>query len=149
MVKDLFKQGISFGGTQLTLTDIHRQSSESSKEVLTFVERQIKKLIDQFEEKFPIVVVGGGASLFQSEEILIPSHHTVANAYGAAIAQPSYTVTKVLPLANREENIESLKQEIFSVLGKDALIDLIEVTPIHYLTGHFASYLMRGCCLKN
>jgi hypothetical protein len=116
------------------------------------VNQQINKLISRIEvKKLPVVVVGGGASLYNCPEAIFPQHAPVANAFGAALAEKSHTITRVLSLEHRDETLKQLKQEIYEALKGEAevQIDTVEVTPYNYLPGHLARYLVSGRRVKN
>jgi N-methylhydantoinase A/oxoprolinase/acetone carboxylase beta subunit len=97
----------------------------------------------------PLLVVGGGAILVdwpvQSvSEVLRPDYSSVANAVGAAIAQVSGEVERVVTLneANRNTVLDDARQEAkdkaISAGATDESVEIIEVeqVPISYLPGN-------------
>ena len=72
----------------------------------------------------PLMAVGGGAHLVPEQiagvtEVLWPPHHSVANAFGAAIAEAAGSVDKVYSYdaSSREACLESAREE-----AKDAAV---------------------------
>lgn len=107
----LTEEALVFGGTTLTLTDIAvaagrveigdpRRVRHLSTALIARVDAHLharfQRLLESFEradERLPLVLVGGGASLVGhllvelGREVIRPEHAPVANAYGAAVAQ--------------------------------------------------------------
>ena len=167
--KRLLQEAVSFGGSRLTLTDIAlseghleiegatRVEVKDAKEIFSFVFRQIEVLVSKMEGEMkglPIVLVGGGAALLPRHgRFLVPEHYGVANAFGAALAEESYTIDRVLPLEMREDTLARLEQELVQELDRRGCrsikIDNIEITPYTYLPGHLARYQLSGRGEKN
>jgi N-methylhydantoinase A/oxoprolinase/acetone carboxylase beta subunit len=107
----LTEEALVFGGTTLTLTDIAVAAERAeigdparvcqvSAALIARVDAHLgvrfQRLLESFEridERLPLVLVGGGASLVAhllealGREVIRPEHAPVANAYGAAVAQ--------------------------------------------------------------
>ncbi len=106
----LTSEGLIFGGTQLTLTDIAAASGalklgdptrvgdlprEVVKQAQETMHSMLNRAIDSMRpggRKLPVILVGGGAGLVQNTldaatEVIIPENSGTANAIGAAIAQ--------------------------------------------------------------
>lgn len=156
--KDLFMKSKAFGGDALTLTDVCLKlklfeikeaslqkiplTETMAKLILTHVETSIQKSIEKIrglKKDFPVVAVGGGAYAFSKSDCLIPENHFVANAYGASLAEISYTLDTVRENISKRGVLENLKEEvILGVLNKGAdpkevrIIDLV-VLPYSYL----------------
>lgn len=156
--KELFMKSKAFGGDVLTLTDVCLKlklfemkdaslqkiplTKSMAKLILTLVQTSIQKSIEKIrglKTDFPIVVVGGGAYAFSKSDCLIPENHFVANAYGASLAEISYTLDTVRENISKTSVIENLKEEVIQgVLSKGAdpkevrIIDLV-ILPYSYL----------------
>lgn len=155
----LLQDGLAFGGNQLTLTDIALKlgitmikgsqvenislSQSSCQQVMEEAKGQVKKLIEKIgigETDLPVVMIGGGSSLFEMYHN--PPFASVANAYGAAMAEVSYTVDTVVCLEKREEMLEKLSNEaINGAISKGASRERVtivdqKIIPYHYVPGH-------------
>jgi|694.fasta_scaffold35750_5 N-methylhydantoinase A/oxoprolinase/acetone carboxylase beta subunit len=168
-----FSQSLAFGGKQLTLTDIAlalgyleipgarlrniNLSHKGCKAVIDEAVRKIYELISKIgpdEFKLPIVMIGGGASLLPRNlfdgRITIPPYASIANAYGAALAQISATVDTVVSLEDRQPVLEKLQQQaIQSAIQKGAdfktvKITEIEILPYHYIPNKMARVIVRA-----
>ena len=108
----LLREGIAFGGTQLTTTDLavaagmldlgdrkrvaHLDGATCAK-VFTEAARKAEEAIDRMKTEsgdVPLIAVGGGAFLFPDKlpgvsQVIHVEHGDCANAVGAAIAQVS------------------------------------------------------------
>ncbi len=168
--KALALQSLSFGGDQLTLTDValfmqYVKIPESNSEclpinkaqglaVFTQVRTQIEELVLRMQGEsrdLPILLVGGGAALLPQGEYCIPKHFNVANAYGAALAEISGLVDTVVSLNNREEVLEKLyttaKQKAIDQGANPATLRLVDqqITPYSYVPNQMARVLVRYC----
>jgi N-methylhydantoinase A/oxoprolinase/acetone carboxylase beta subunit len=107
----LREEAIVFGGEALTLTDVAvaagraeigeaERARDIPTELLARVDARLRerfaRLLEGFErsgQRLPVVLVGGGAPLVAhlfaelDRDVIQPDHASVANAYGAAIAQ--------------------------------------------------------------
>ncbi len=164
--RKLFEEAVSFGGPQLTLTDIalalgHIKIPQARVEsvigdydakcVINAARDRIYSLVKQIEAEkghLPVILVGGGASLIPlsvfGDRYIHPEHASVANAYGAALAEVAVTVNKVVCLDNREAEIELLKEETFAKLrnkgacsATSRIVD-VSVLPYFYMPGNLA-----------
>ena len=124
----LFSEGVSFGGSTATLCDAAVTLGNAAipgakkcldamiaRNVLAAATETLEKLTMQMVAKddgLPWLLVGGGASLFASEKFTIPPHAHVANAFGAAFAEVSAEIDRVVSLENREKTLSVLKEEV-------------------------------------
>lgn len=168
-----FSQAVSFGGKQLTLTDIALAlgyveiqgarpknvslSHKGCKAVIDEAIRKIYELIAKIgpdESKLPIVMIGGGSSLMPKNlldgRIIIPPFAHIANAYGAALAQISATVDTVVSLEDRQSVLENLQQQAIQAAiqkgadFKNVKITDIEIIPYHYVPNRMARVIVRA-----
>jgi hypothetical protein len=104
----------------------------------------------------PIILVGGGASLLPriwlDKRCLIPSHASIANAYGAALAEITATIDTTVALDQREAVMEKLKNEAIRKLadlggdlGSARFVD-IQIIPYHYMPGMRARVIITASC---
>jgi N-methylhydantoinase A/oxoprolinase/acetone carboxylase beta subunit len=156
-----------FGGDVLTATDVVaaagktelgdrcRVSDLDSALVAELVER-MQAIVDEAVDRvrlssdpLPVIVVGGGRLLVTrpvsgASEMIVPEHYEVANAVGAAIAQVSGEVDRVVSLASlsREAALAEARAEAEAravKAGADPstlqLLDSEDV-PLAYLPGN-------------
>lgn len=161
--KDLFQQGISFGGSQLTLTDIaiamnqiqipHAKKSDISFDqcegLMKRVVETIDKLVVRLEPRsgdLPVILVGGGASLIPqhllSHRYQIPDYAHVANAFGAALGEVSATIDTIVCLDEREKVLDELRNQVLAKAGVGARLVDVQVIPYHYMPGNKARVVM-------
>ena len=119
----LTEQARVFGGTALTLTDVavaagrveigdrarvRDLSADLTASVDAHLRERFARLLEGFEQsgrRLKVVLVGGGAPLVAhlfadlGREVVSPEHASVANAYGAAIAQVGGEVDLTFSLA--------------------------------------------------
>lgn len=118
---ELTKRALVFGGDSLTATDVVVAAGhvdigkpdlvrDLPDDLVANALRTIGDAIDEAVDRVrlsadpvPVIVVGGGQILVQrpiagASEVIIPPHHDVANAVGAAIAQVSGEVERVFSL---------------------------------------------------
>jgi N-methylhydantoinase A/oxoprolinase/acetone carboxylase beta subunit len=132
----LQQEGLVFGGTTLTATDIavcagQAEIGDATKvahldarlveAALDDLHAQIEEAIDHIktsQHAIPLVLVGGGSILIGrplkgTSEVLRPDHASVANAVGAAIALVSGRVDKLYDVAalGRDAAIARAKEE--------------------------------------
>lgn len=168
-----FIDSLSFGGEQLTLTDISLALGHidivgakpqnvllSHKGCRAVLNEAIKKLytliakIGPEELLLPIIMIGGGSSLFPKNlldsRFVIPPYAHVANAYGAALAQISGVVDTVVSLEDRQEVLARLQQQAIQAAiqkGADYLtvkIENIDIIPYHYVPNRMARVIIRA-----
>lgn len=163
----LTSRALCFGGDVLTATDIAVAggwADVGNKALLAGVTAQtvanakteMRRLIETNLEKMkteardlPLLVVGGGAILVDWEvahttEVLRPAHASVANAVGAAIAQVSGEVERVVSITEitREKVLDDAKAEArANAIRAGATEDSVEIIeidqiPISYLPGN-------------
>jgi N-methylhydantoinase A/oxoprolinase/acetone carboxylase beta subunit len=172
--KALALQSLSFGGDQLTLTDValfmqYVDIPESNPERLSInkaqglavfsqVKTQIEELVLRMQGEYknlPILFVGGGAALlpssFSQGQYCIPTHFNVANAYGAALSEISGTVDTVVSLQNREEVLKELytaaKQKAIDQGANPMTLRLVDqqIIPYSYIPNQMARVVVRYC----
>ncbi|HEV8052726.1 MAG TPA: hydantoinase/oxoprolinase family protein [Parachlamydiaceae bacterium] len=166
-------QSVAFGGKQLTLTDIAlalgyfempgarikniKLSHRGCKTVINEAVRKIYELISKIgpeELQLPIVLIGGGASLFPKNlldgRFIIPPYAHVANAYGAALAEISATVDTVVSLDERQKVLEMLQEQAIQATierGADfktvKVVD-VNIIPYHYMPNRLARVIVRA-----
>jgi len=158
-------EALVFGGATLTATDIAVRMGhsdlgdpekvaqlpfEQARMILENMHGRLETIIEQCRTSaapVPVIAVGGGAALVPDRigelEVTTPEHSGVANAIGAAIAQTSGEVDKIVNLdgTSREAAIEVAKQEAFDLAvaaGAEAgSVTFLEVEdlPLSYLPG--------------
>lgn len=168
-----FTDSLSFGGKQLTLTDISIAlghidipgaksqnvylSHKGCRAVLNEALKQLYSLIGKIgpeESQLPIIMIGGGSSLFPKNlldsRFVVPPYAHVANAYGAALAQISGVVDTVVSLEDRQEVLGRLQEQaIQAAIQKGAdyrsvTIENIEIIPYHYVQNRMARVIVRA-----
>ena len=164
---ELTKRALCFGGDTLTATDVAvaggwaevgdaERVTGVPKSTIAAAREEMRRLIDVNVERMkteardlPLLIVGGGSILIdwpvQSvSEVVRPEHSSVANAVGAAIAQVSGEVERVIAITerNREEVLEDARAEArgnaVRAGATEASVEIIEVeqVPISYLPGN-------------
>lgn len=132
----LTAQSMVFGGDTLTATDIAVKAGRASvgdstlvdhidealvAQALKYIDQEVYETIDRIRtssEPLPVVAVGGGAILLPNQidglgQVHRPAHSGVANAIGAAIAQVSGEVERVITTDEntQEAIIAEIRQE--------------------------------------
>jgi N-methylhydantoinase A/oxoprolinase/acetone carboxylase beta subunit len=164
---ELTTRALVFGGDTLTATDIAVASGGASvgdatriahlprttiDTALAAIGDRVDDAVDRVKLSAapePVIVVGGGRILVQrpiagASELVIPPHHDVANAVGAAIAQASGEIERIFSLegTSRAEvmaEAERLAGERAVAAGADpATIEIVdrEDIPLAYLPGN-------------
>ena len=160
----LQREAIVFGGQTLTASDLavavgRAQMGHHPPPDLPGLDRLLDKIdariadavarIRTDSEQTPVLAVGGGsvilADTIDGLEVIRPAHHDLANAVGAAIAQVSGEVSKVLQIGeelSREAALEAVTQEARTAAiarGADpaslAVLSISDV-PLAYLPGN-------------
>jgi len=164
----LMKEAKAFGGSVLTTSDVaiaagvlEIEGADKSKVDLTpeQVEKAMAKLLSIVEEAVdmvktsdsdqPVILVGGGSALIPTSakfkgvsQILKPEYFGCANALGAAIAQVSGTVDRVVQLNGRDRKdiLEEVKKEAVDVALKNGAVENTVETfpdeiPVQYTEG--------------
>ena len=129
------KEALCVGGGTLTLSDVSLASGrldgfgdpkrvdhlepELVRDALKWVDEQVSIMSDRMKSsraEIPLLAVGGGAHLIPervpgTSEVLRPPNYSVANAYGACIAEASGTVDRVYSYdrSSREECLDDAK----------------------------------------
>ena len=164
---ELTEQELCFGGDTLTATDMAvaggwaevgdaERVTGVPKSTIAAAREEMRRLIDVNVERMkteardlPLLIVGGGSILIdwpvQSvSEVVRPEHSSVANAVGAAIAQVSGEVERVIAITerNREEVLKDARAEArgnaIRAGATETSVEIIEVeqVPISYLPGN-------------
>jgi N-methylhydantoinase A/oxoprolinase/acetone carboxylase beta subunit len=160
-------EALVMGGSTLTLSDVAVRAGrlrdfgdpslaaqvpdEVVKQALAWVDEQIQIMSERMKatrKAVPLIAVGGGSHLVPQNVpgtagVVWPSHHAVANAFGAAIAEASGAVDRVYRYEGlgREKCLDEAKQ-----LATDAAVragadpDQVRITsvvevPMTYLPG--------------
>lgn len=134
---DVITEAVCMGGSTLTLSDISLAagrlegfgdparlsdlSDSLADAAIAWVDEKIGVLCERMKASstpLPLIAVGGGAHLVPPElrgisDVLWPPHHSVANAFGAAIAEAAGSIDKVYSYdtAGRDACIESAREE--------------------------------------
>ena len=140
---DVITDSICMGGDTLTLSDISLAAGRLEgfgdrsltkgvdpaivAAAIDWVDGRIAVLCERMKASsapLPLMAVGGGAHLVPEQiagvsDVLWPPHHSVANAFGAAIAEAAGSVDKVYSYdaSSREACLESAREE-----AKDAAV---------------------------
>jgi len=159
------KDGIAFGGKQLTTTDIAVASdvlklgdkskvahldAAACRKVFAEAARLAEEAIDRMKTEagdVPLIAVGGGAFLIPDKlpgvsQVIHVEHGDCANAVGAAIAQVSGEVDQIVQNLPRETAIAETRrlaeQRAVSSGAAAATLQVVEVEdlPIAYLPGN-------------
>ena len=163
---ELTSRAQCFGGDTLTATDIavaggwadvgDKSLVRADQTTIKAARASMRYLLDVNVERMkteasdlPLLVVGGGAILVdwpvQSvSDVLRPEFSSVANAVGAAIAQVSGEIERMVNLdgANREAILDDARQEAtdkaIAAGATAASVEIIEMeqVPINYLPGN-------------
>ena len=132
----LVQEGLVFGGTSLTATDIAVANGSAKvgdpsrvadldrsivERATVTMHQMIDDAVDRMrpsEQAVPVILVGGGAILISrklktASEVIRPEHAGVANAIGAAIAQVGGEVEHIVSYSNtdRQEAMETATDE--------------------------------------
>lgn len=164
-----------FGGSHLTLTDVgiaadllHIEQADKHMIGLSCIEaksialkacQQVYQSLVRLkgrQKELPIILVGGGAALlrpllhdFQLEG-WIPELASIANAYGAGLAEVCGVVDQVVSLKERETVLEQLKQQAKTLAitkGADpqqVRITSLSILPFAYTTDALAKVVITA-----
>jgi N-methylhydantoinase A/oxoprolinase/acetone carboxylase beta subunit len=161
---DLLTKGIVFGGDTLTASDIAVAAGraemgthpapaiEDLDGLVAEMDRMLGDVVARSRtsaEEMPVLAVGGGSVLMgpvvDGLEVVRPAHHDLANAVGAAIAQVSGEVSKIVQLTDdldRDTAIAQVTQEASDAAvsrGAEAgTLTVLSVSdvPLAYLPGN-------------
>ena len=161
----LLREGIAFGGRQLTTTDIavaagrldlgdrakvaHLDAATCAR-VFAEAQRMVEETVDRMKTEagdVPLVAVGGGAFLVPDKldgvsEVVRVQHGDCANAVGAAIAQVSGEVDQIFRDLTRADAISAAsriaaERAVAAGADRDSLKTIeTEDMPIAYLPGN-------------
>ena len=169
------EEALVFGGETLTATDVavvlgrgevgdvsraQKIAPEGLDAVLETIELKLDAAIDRMRlrpDDVPVVAVGGGSFLVPdgvlgASRVIRPPHASVANAVGAAIAQVSGEVDRVVSLdgVTREQAIQRCRQEAIAraeqagaLVGSASIVDQEEV-PLAYLPSNATRIRMKA-----
>ena len=163
----ILEKALCFGGDALTATDIAVAAGLTSigdparvehldtglvRAAVARMKADVEAVLDRMKpsaEPIPVILVGGGSvliggSLEGASRVLRPDHFGSANAIGAAIAQVSGDVDRVVSLdgTTREAAIEAsvaeAKRRAVEAGAAEATVTLAEIeeTPLSYLPGN-------------
>jgi N-methylhydantoinase A/oxoprolinase/acetone carboxylase beta subunit len=158
------QEALIFGGDTLTLTDVavhlgraeigepgrvERLDRALAEQAMAYATARLEELVDALKtspEPVPVIMVGGGALLFENQlagasQVIRPEHAGVANALGAAISQVSGELDRVFPMdaRTRLDVLDEAKAEasrLATAAGADpATIEIVEIDeiPLAYL----------------
>ncbi|MDO8431638.1 MAG: hydantoinase/oxoprolinase family protein [Candidatus Binatus sp.] len=163
----LTEEALAFGGSTLTLTDIalaagrieigdRSRVKHLDSELITRVDSHLRtrlaRLLENYErigQQLPIILVGGGASLIEDllrelgRVVMRPPHASVANAYGAAMAQvggeadmtfASAGISRAEALSQVEKEAHRRAREAGASAGSIVTVELEEAA-LSYLAG--------------
>lgn len=161
---NLLTEGIVFGGSTLTASDIAVAAGRAEMgtapapkvpdldALVAEMDRMLTDVVARSRtsgEEMPVLAVGGGSVLMGDTvdglEVVRPAHHDLANAVGAAIAQVSGEVSKIVQLTDgldRETAIAEVTKEASDAAvarGADAgTLTVLSVSdvPLAYLPGN-------------
>jgi N-methylhydantoinase A/oxoprolinase/acetone carboxylase beta subunit len=164
---DLVRRALCFGGDTLTATDIAVAGGWAEvgdaglvrgvdTAIVRAARQTMRDFIDASVERMkteardlPLLIVGGGAVLLDwpvrsVSDVLRPGYGSVANAVGAAIAQVSGEVERVIAITeqNRDAILDEAKAEALGNAiragASESSVEIIEVEqlPISYLPGN-------------
>jgi N-methylhydantoinase A/oxoprolinase/acetone carboxylase beta subunit len=136
VARSLLTDSQIFGGAFCTLTDVASRagfitlphaktdtvfmSSQEAKRIMCKATEMIESVARRMRgtREIPMVLVGGGAALFDASlfslPAIIPQNAGVASALGAAYGQIGATIDRVVCLSDREKVLEILRGEAFS-----------------------------------
>ncbi|MBN9378188.1 MAG: hypothetical protein BGO14_05935 [Chlamydiales bacterium 38-26] len=168
-----FTQAVSFGGKQLTITDValalgclelpgarpqnvnlaHKGCKAVMDEVIKRIYEVIAKIGPE-ERSLPIILIGGGSSLFPKNlldsRFMTPPYAHYANAYGAALATISATIDTVVSLEHRQKVLEDIQEQAIQAAiqkgadYKSVRISDIQILPFHYLPNRMARVIVNA-----
>lgn len=161
---NLLTEGMVFGGGTLTASDIAVAAGRAEmgshpapdlpelEALVAEMDRMLSDVVARSRtsaEEMPVLAVGGGSVLMgdvvDGLKVVRPAYHDLANAVGAAIAQVSGEVSKIVQLSDgltREAAIEEVTREASDAAvarGADAkTLNVLSVAdvPLAYLPGN-------------
>ena len=169
-------EALCVGGNTLTLSDVSLASGRLDgfgdpalvehleaglvRDSLAWVDDQVSIMSDRMKssrDEITLLAVGGGAHLIAEQvpgtsQVLRPQHYSVANAYGAGIAEASGTVDRVYSYdrTSREECLDDAKElAANAAVRSGAHPDRIRITaitevPMTYVPGGGCRVLVKA-----
>lgn len=155
------------GGATLTLTDVSLAKGRLTgfgdpsllsavppdvcESAIAWVDERVQVLCERMKASstpLPLLAVGGGAHLVPAElagisEVVWPPHYSVANAFGAAIAEAAGSIDKVYSydVTSREDCLHSAREEATDAAiragasaGEVRITSVVEI-PMTYVPG--------------
>lgn len=158
------EDALVFGGMTVTMTDIavalglcelgdasrtSRLEPARTAQAMRVAQESLAGLVDALKlsaGSVPVVLVGGGATLFPAQiegasDVIRPEYAGVANAIGAAIAQVSEEIDRVFPMESRsresvlaEAKAEAIRQAV-QAGAEESTVEVVEIdeVPLAYL----------------
>lgn len=172
----VLEESMAFSGKHLTLTDVSIKigklniygadknkvnlTQKDIEEIINIVKNKINYLENRIKgskQNLKVVIVGGGAQLFDSSifgpNYIIPDYAHVANAYGAALAEVSAQIDRTISLNNRESIINSLHEEAITLARQNGAIKNLriieqQIIPYNYMPNNMARVIITAAGLK-
>ncbi len=135
-------------GDPALLSDVEDSVCESA---IAWVDERVQVLCERMKASstpLPLMAVGGGAHLVPAQlagisEVVWPPHHSVANAFGAAIAEAAGSIDKVYSYdaSSREDCLRSAREEATDAAiraganASDVRITSVVEIPMTYVPG--------------
>lgn len=167
--KKLMLEAQAFGGNTLTLSDAAflldyldlpngnkrhvKLNVGDAQEIMTHIFDKVQNGISVMKGKMmglPVVYVGGGAPIASQRTAGVPYHYSVANAFGAALAEISGTVDTIVSLQDREQVLGGIKEQACAAAvakgahsGHVRIVD-VQVIPYHYIPGQLARVVVTA-----
>jgi N-methylhydantoinase A/oxoprolinase/acetone carboxylase beta subunit len=169
----IFSESQSVGGNHLTFFDIGNILNDTllpknhtiqidKKQAEAIMQFNIKKILDVVDSlnhgrNFPVILVGGGAQNipeeFLDKRFIRPKHYNVANAYGAALAEISGVISRIICLDKDPEiKLQALENEVKKIAIANGSKRLIEkkLLPLFYMPNQMTLvYMMAAGPCKN
>lgn len=167
--RKLYDESCLFGGNTLTLTDVAYMSGlisiplantpsipidlQQAQHIMRSVLTQIQTAIGLMRGRhtqLPVLAVGGGAYFLKDIAHAVPEHYSVANAYGASLAEISYTLDTVVSLEYRDAVLNRLQEEASTgaVLkgAKEERVRIVDVQviPYHYIPNQMGRVIVTA-----
>mmetsp|Transcript_3754 Transcript_3754/g.5242 ORF Transcript_3754/g.5242 Transcript_3754/m.5242 type:complete len:994 (+) Transcript_3754:143-3124(+) len=144
----LTEDGLAFGGSTMTTTDIaisaglvqgfgdaskvQHIDSKLTERVQAIIKERVEQAVDRMkisQEDVPVILVGGGSVLLPEQcdlvganQVVRPPNFGVANAIGAAIAQVSASVNRVMNVSEEGQKNAEQRKNIILQEAKEAAV---------------------------
>lgn len=171
--RDLTSEALVFGGHTLTIADLAVAAglldlgepgrvahlSHQAPRVLGLAGEMLRRALDRVRggaAQAPVLMVGGAAPLLRSllpdDEVIVPEHHAVANAVGAATAPISGEVDRIVALegVSRQEMIaqavsDAVAQAVLAGANSTTVrIVSTDEVPLAYLPGNITRVRVKA-----